>query len=165
MKFNPVVLFTCGALALSLPAVAQAGPDVHKSGHGAKVIKIAGCPPGLAKKGNGCQPPGQAKKQPYYGGYDRDRRDHDRDYVRRDYDRRDDDRAYNNGYEDGYVDALRGYRIGDYIRSDYVVLDRPSLYGLDPGSTYYRANGGIYQVDRQTQQILGIIGLASSILN
>ena len=64
MKFNPVVLFTCGALALSLPAVAQAGPDVHKSGHGAKVIKIAGCPPGLAKKGNGRQPPGQAKKQP-----------------------------------------------------------------------------------------------------
>ena len=45
------------------------------------------------------------------------------------------------------------------------MLDRPSLYGLDPGSTYYRANGGIYQVDRQTQQILGIIGLASSILN
>ncbi|PJE37153.1 excinuclease ABC subunit A [Pseudooceanicola lipolyticus] len=107
------------------------------------MVKAAGCPPGLAKKGNGCQPPGLAK-QPQ-----RDR----------------DDNAYQNGYQDGHVDALRGYRIGDRIQRDYVVIERTARHGLDPNGTYYRVNGGVYQVDRQTREILGIIGLAARVLN
>ncbi len=45
---NPILIATTLLLALS-PSVASAG--------GPK-----GCPPGLAMKGNGCLPPGQAKK-------------------------------------------------------------------------------------------------------
>ena len=63
-----------GAAALASGAPALAKPD-HAKGHGnhgkhAKVHNdrdwfapgINGCPPGLAKKNNGCLPPGQAKK-------------------------------------------------------------------------------------------------------
>ena len=71
-------------LAVLLAAFA-AGPVLAKDGHGhdkghggkgrgehhARVDRgwddhgLAGCPPGLAKKHNGCHPPGQAKKQRY----------------------------------------------------------------------------------------------------
>jgi hypothetical protein len=62
--------FIAGALALGF-----AGPAVAKPGHGngqgnphAYGVNgpvgygVGGCPPGLAKKNNGCLPPGQAKK-------------------------------------------------------------------------------------------------------
>ena len=44
-------------LAALLAAVAMAPAFAAKPAHGP-----AGCPPGLAKKQNGCLPPGQAKK-------------------------------------------------------------------------------------------------------
>ena len=58
-----------GAAALASAAPAYAKPD-HAKGHGnhakhasgAKGYGAGGCPPGLAKKNNGCLPPGQAKK-------------------------------------------------------------------------------------------------------
>ena len=70
------LLLLAGAAALASAAPAFAKPD-HAKGHGkpnhakAKVhdgdrghwgYGIGGCPPGLAKKNNGCLPPGQAKK-------------------------------------------------------------------------------------------------------
>lgn len=65
-----------GAAALGLGAPALAKPDNghgshgkgHAQGHGKAGDRLWGldsrgnCPPGLAKKGNGCLPPGQAKK-------------------------------------------------------------------------------------------------------
>jgi hypothetical protein len=62
------LLMIAGAVALASAGPAYAKPDhakgkgnphaQHRStGHG-----IGGCPPGLAKKNNGCLPPGQAKK-------------------------------------------------------------------------------------------------------
>lgn len=56
------------ALGFAAPAIAKPG-NGHGHGHGHENIYgygIAGCPPGLAKKHNGCMPPGQAKK--YYRG-------------------------------------------------------------------------------------------------
>src|SRR5215210_1267471 len=55
-----------GALALFTAGPAFAKPD-HAKGHSkARQSQIGygvgGCPPGLAKKNNGCRPPGQAKK-------------------------------------------------------------------------------------------------------
>ena len=50
------------ALALAAPAVAKPG---HGHGHGNSHgygYNDRGCPPGLAKKHNGCMAPGQAKK-------------------------------------------------------------------------------------------------------
>ena len=59
------LLILAGLAALASTAPADAKPKGY--GYG-----TAGCPPGLAKKNNGCLPPGQAKK--LYGvGYRFDR--------------------------------------------------------------------------------------------
>jgi hypothetical protein len=62
------LLILAGAAALVSTAPAYAKPD-HAKGHGNKHAShgavgygVGGCPPGLAKKHNGCMPPGQAKK-------------------------------------------------------------------------------------------------------
>lgn len=60
-----------GAVALAYPAAAVAKPG---HGHGNSFgYGVGGCPPGLAKKHNGCMPPGHAKKlyrgQRYPSGY------------------------------------------------------------------------------------------------
>lgn len=59
------------ALAFAAPAVAKPG---HGHGRGnAYDYGYGGCPPGLAKKHNGCMPPGQARKlsrgQHWQNGY------------------------------------------------------------------------------------------------
>jgi hypothetical protein len=79
-----------------------------------------GCPPGLAKKQNGCLPPGQAKK--IYGR-------------------------------------------GDYLRGNYVLIRNPDHYGLNPGATYYRLGDYVYQVDRDTKEVLDLIGAVAAVLN
>jgi hypothetical protein len=58
------LLILAGVAALASTAPAYAKPDHangHK-GHGYDYAYGGGCPPGLAKKNNGCLPPGQAKK-------------------------------------------------------------------------------------------------------
>ena len=56
------------ALAFAAPALAKPGHgqgqgNPHATGtHGPVGYGMGGCPPGLAKKNNGCMPPGQAKK-------------------------------------------------------------------------------------------------------
>lgn len=65
-------LLIAGVVALASAGPAFAKPD-HAKGHGkgnphAQHVGtpygygVGGCPPGLAKKNNGCRPPGQAKK-------------------------------------------------------------------------------------------------------
>jgi hypothetical protein len=60
-------------LLVGAAALALAGPALAKPGHGKGNPQaygyngpvgygVGGCPPGLAKKNNGCLPPGQAKK-------------------------------------------------------------------------------------------------------
>ena len=65
------LILRAGAAALGIagPAIAKPG-NGHGHGHGygyqndreAFGYGVGGCPPGLAKKHNGCMPPGQAKK-------------------------------------------------------------------------------------------------------
>ena len=92
------------------------------------------CPPGLAKKGNGCLPPGQARKWFAPGqrfavaGYPRDR-----DIY---------------GYYDWY--GLRPY---------LVPLRYNSLYYDGPGSYYTNYGGNIYHVATGTDLVLGLIPL------
>jgi hypothetical protein len=106
------LMIIAGAVALASTAPAYAKPDHakgnkgHGNSHQAMGYGAGGCPPGLAKKNNGCMPPGQAKKlynrgQRWPGNYGyawnynqipndlRDRYDFDRD-----------DRYY---YGDGYL--------------------------------------------------------------
>jgi len=57
------LLILAGVAALVSTAPAYAKPD-HAKGHKGNAYAYGGggCPPGLAKKNNGCLPPGQAKK-------------------------------------------------------------------------------------------------------
>ena len=53
-----LILASVAALASTAPAYAK--PD-HAKGHNGNAYAYGGgCPPGLAKKNNGCLPPGQA---------------------------------------------------------------------------------------------------------
>ena len=54
-----VLLAGAAVFAVSAPALAK--PDHHKGSHSWS-YNGSHCPPGLAKKRNGCMPPGQAKK-------------------------------------------------------------------------------------------------------
>ncbi|MGR3321609.1 MAG: excinuclease ABC subunit A [Pseudooceanicola sp.] len=133
-------LMIIAALALTgAPAMADPGGNKH-----ARDYAQAGCPPGLAKKNNGCRPPGLAKKQRRSDGY------HDRDGY---YDR------------DRYYDRTR-YRVGQEIIDfdDLVLIRDPGRYGLDPYGTYYRDREHVIRVDRETQEVLALVGLVSAIL-
>ena len=75
-----VLVLLAGAAVLGVAAPALANPG-HGNGHGHDRDRgvgfgVGGCPPGLAKKHNGCMPPGQARKlgrgmrwQNGYGAY------------------------------------------------------------------------------------------------
>jgi hypothetical protein len=58
------ILLLAGVAALATTAPALAKPDhaKHHGQRGAMGYGAGACPPGLAKKNNGCLPPGQAKK-------------------------------------------------------------------------------------------------------
>ncbi|KQW78754.1 hypothetical protein [Brevundimonas sp. Root1279] len=117
---------------------------------------IAGCPPGLAKKHNGCLPPGQARQ------LERSRYD----YVWRVRDDRFDYR-----YDDGYLyrlspqGSLLGYlpvlggalSPGNVWPAQYVYEPAPRYYvdyfGLNDRYNYRYADGAIYGLDPQTQAI------------
>lgn len=157
MTYRTAMLTLMTAAALAMPVVASA----KDKGHGNGAHAAAGCPPGLAKKSPACVPPGLAKKAPVYNDGHYHAGDRDRVIIR-------DGQHYDDGrvviYNDRY-DNVYHYRIGDRVTGDYVVIQQPQAYGLDPNGLYYRVDNGIYQVNRETQEILAIIGLASRILN
>ena len=139
---------------------------------------VDGCPPGLAKKNNGCLPPGQAKKlvgtvfpaalsgRALMGPY--------RDWYR------DDDRyMYRMGPEGiyrvnranslidalipSYLDDYGYYPVGMAYPAPYNFYNVPvqySSYWPDGGDYAYRyGNGAIYQVDPSTSAIQSIVAL------
>lgn len=144
-----------------------------------------GCPPGLAKKGNGCLPPGQAKKafglgdriQPaWFSGYqvpDQYRafyHDTPEHYYRYD----------DNGYIyrvdsgsnliSGLVPLLGGgFAVGQALPAGYDVYNVPLQYRdnwSDSDDAYYRyADDAIYQVDPQSGIIESIVALLGGGLN
>lgn len=57
------------------------------------------------------------------------------------------------------------YRVGDRIIGDYVIVDPPGRYGLDPRQTYYRVGDNIFRVNRETREVLDFIGAAAALLN
>ena len=66
-----MLILIAGAATIAFTGPAYAKPDQSKhkghSGHDAVGYGVGGCPPGLAKKNNGCLPPGQAKKLYHVG--------------------------------------------------------------------------------------------------
>ncbi len=57
------------------------------------------------------------------------------------------------------------YRIGDRITGDFILIERPGRYGLDPGQSYYRFGDSVFRVNRETREILDFIGAATALLN
>ena len=139
---------------------------------------VDGCPPGLAKKNNGCMPPGQAKKivgtpltaalglstlsGPYRSWY----RDND-DFMYR----WDDDYIYRVRRDGGLIDALFPYANRDYYYYP-VGMTYPDYYNYynvpyqyqsfypDGGDYWYRyGDGAIYQVNPSSGLITGIAAL------
>jgi hypothetical protein len=121
---------------------------------------IEGCPPGLARKNNGCQPPGQAKQRTYQpawwglGGLASG------PYT----------------YDDGYLLRLNGSRVASYVPllggalsvgniwpSSYAPLPVPEYYvdyyDLGPAGGYRYADDVLYRVDPATSAITAIAGL------
>ena len=139
---------------------------------------IDGCPPGLAKKDNGCMPPGQFKKMvgtalplglraslldgPYRQWY----RDNDRYYYRND-----GDFIYRVNRDGGLIDALIPYGDRDYYyypvgmnyptAYDYynVPYQYRSYYPQGGDYDYRYGDGAIYRVDPQTNVIQSIVAL------
>lgn len=130
---------------------------------------IAGCPPGLAKKDNGCLPPGQARQ------IDRARDDDRYDRYGYLWNVRNEDYAYR--YRDGYLyrlnpqGALLGYLpvlggalwTGNVWPTQYAYDPVPAYYsqyyGLNDGSAYRYADGVLYGVNPQNQSITQIAAL------
>ena len=137
------------------------------------------CPPGLAKKNNGCMPPGQLKQRFGIGeqiqgnwlneynvplSYQSMYRDNPDSYYRYD----------QNGYiyridrntnmVSGLIPLLGGgFGVGQMLPAGYDVYNVPYQYRdtyYDTNDSYYRYGGNaIYQVDPQTQLIQGVVAL------
>jgi hypothetical protein len=150
--------------------------------HGLARGFINGCPPGLAKKGNGCLPPGQATKLvgtrlstaiaantlgwPYREWY----RDNDRFMYRSD-----NDYIYRVDRNDGLINALFPYANRDYYYypvgaaypMDFNYYNVPYQYQSfypDNGDYWYRyGDGAIYQVNPGTGLIQGIASLLTGV--
>ena len=129
MKILTTVLVAAMALT---PVAGVAGPK--------------GCPPGLAKKNNGCLPPGQAKKI-------EQRRDDRQRQARQERD----DREWDDRQRDEY--DWEGRRVDDGWRR----VD-PDTYGLPPapaGEDYYTDGDRIVRVMRDTLEIVAFVALVA----
>lgn len=131
---------------------------------------IAGCPPGLAKKYNGCLPPGQAKKRYYeravfgYGYrpglfglsyYPSGRYFYNDGFLLR---------IGNGGSISGYIPLLGGaLAIGSPWPSSYRHYPVPNYYvdyyNLGPANRYRYADNVIYRVNPEDAAILGVAAL------
>ncbi len=58
------------------------------------------------------------------------------------------------------------YRYGKGARiDDYIVVRDPGRYGLDPSGTYYRSGDYLYRMNRETREVIALIGAVADILN
>lgn len=133
-------------------------------------VIVNGCPPGLAKKDNGCMPPGLAKKRyaerslfgyeyrPRLFGlssYDSGRYYYDDGYLFRLGDR---------GAISGFIPLLGGaLTVGNPWPTSYTYYDVPNYYvdyyNLGSPNSYRYADNVIYRVDPQDAAILGVAAL------
>ncbi|KIC22609.1 hypothetical protein [Leisingera sp. ANG-Vp] len=59
--------------------------------------------------------------------------------------------------------AKRFYRRGDHIVEDYIWIGDPGHWAPDPYGSYVQAGGYVYQVNRETQKVLRLIGAAAAL--
>jgi len=54
---------------------------------------------------------------------------------------------------------------GSYYGEHYILIRDPGRYALEPYGTYYRIGGDVFQVDRETHEVVALIGTVTDILN
>jgi hypothetical protein len=139
----------------------------------------ANCPPGLAKKNNGCLPPGQAKKRyglgerverTWFSGYQVPQRYSGFYSDSSDYYHRYDDNGYiyrvdsRTDMISGLIPLLGGgFAVGQAMPAGYDVYNLPTQYRDDyydtDESLYRYGDDAIYEVDPQTGIIESIVAL------
>ncbi|WP_171175015.1 hypothetical protein [Ruegeria sp. HKCCD8929] len=60
---------------------------------------------------------------------------------------------------------VKQYGVGDYIYDGYYPIDDPWRWGLRRNGYYVRAGDYVYEVSRETHQVLNLIGAVVDILN
>ena len=119
---------------------------------------IQGCPPGLAKKNNGCLPPGQAKKYRSFDGglfgFGGGRYFYDDGFLL----------SFNGDRLSGYIPLLGGaLAIGnswpDFYRPQPLPGYYESYFGLGDPNGYRFADNVIYRVEPESAAILGVAAL------
>jgi hypothetical protein len=137
-------------------------PDARPSFNFASARRgpIDGCPPGLAKKNNGCQPPGLAKQRAYQPDWWGFSNVSNAPYY----------------YDNGYLLRVNGDRVASYLPllggalaignpwpSTYAPLPVPQYYvdyyDLGPPESYRYADDVLYRVDPSTSAISAIAAL------
>jgi hypothetical protein len=145
---------------------------------------LGGCPPGLAKKNNGCMPPGHAKKMfsvgerlpvRYLSSYNIP--DEYRDWYQdsADYSYRfDDGNIFRVDNQTSLISSLipllgGGFGVGNVLPAGFDAYNLPMQYRddyQDSGEALYRyGDDAIYQVDPKTQMIEGVVALLAGNLN
>ncbi|MBV7264887.1 hypothetical protein [Erythrobacter ani] len=137
-------------------------PALLRDTFGTRTRVIGGCPPGLAKKRNGCLPPGQARQSfrrydpGFFGlfGADAGRFLYNDGYLLR----------YRADGLAGFVPLLAGaLGIGNVWPSDYEARRLPryyeDFYGFDDPRGYRYADNVIYRVDPETAAITSVAAL------
>lgn len=127
---------------------------------------VRGCPPGLARRNNGCMPPGLARQQAAQQGWYNSWWNYPRegaDYV---YDAGHLYRLSQNGSVAGYIPLLGGALWpGQAWPSSFRAADVPDYhldyFGLRDGYDYRLADGAIYGVDPATQAIRQVAALVT----
>jgi len=165
-----ILIFTAAlALASLPPSLALAKNDKLKHGSKHQSAAVQGCPPGLAKKNNGCRPPGQAKKA-------RKQSTPNPDVTIRE------TTTTTTETRDGtittrtveYVTLENGerYRVGDRLNTSYRdlvrVIDNPDLFDLAPvaqNRSYVRVGDTAVMVDNDTREVLALIALANLLID
>ena len=136
------------AITALIALAAIAGPISPALANGPKH-----CPPGLAKRSPACIPPGLAKKNKLD---DKAYRDHEEEHHR----------EYRRYEGDDYGD----YRRGDRIPDGYELILVPTEYGLskrdyDYDSDYYVVDGVLYEVSRETREVIDLFRAVGAVLN
>jgi hypothetical protein len=149
------------------------------------VGRDSACPPGLAKKGNGCLPPGQAKKlfargqrleRDWFDGYGLPAAYQSFYYDTPEYYYRYDDEGYIYRADRGsdLISAIipllgGGFGVGQPLPAGYDVYNVPMQYrdtwSDNDDSLYRYGDNAIYEVDAQSGMIEGIVALLAGDLN
>lgn len=57
------------------------------------------------------------------------------------------------------------YGVGDILPGDYIIIGDPGRYGLRDGGSYVRLGNFVYRINKDTREVLNLIGAVADILD